>query len=209
MKKLKAIKMIAPSSISTDETLKSWERQLLEYLLLKKNLAKLSDEPLIVNDNSERLNFSNISDNPIIITSETIDKIINKHNLEVKFLLGLKGIVNNPVFSMDSIQHQDSKIFVTNKKNENQLPIIFVLRKDKLIADAYEVNEIASVYDKKNLQNLIYKTLEAGGKVYVNPVKRKEFEDMGYDINPKVIEKEEKSKNPWLKKLENKKGLER
>ncbi len=45
--------------------------------------------------------------------------------------------------------------------------------------------------------------------MYVNPVKRKEFEDMGYDINPKVIEKEEKSKNPWLKKLENKKGLER
>ncbi|PHI16242.1 hypothetical protein KST80_08455 [Fusobacterium polymorphum] len=92
------------------------------------------------------------------------------------------------------------------------MPIIFVIRKDKNIAETYKVNEIASVYDKKNLQNLINKTIENGGKIYLNPTKTKELEEMGFNFEEKIkkIEKKE-NENSWSKKLKNdkSKGLER
>ena len=80
------------------------------------------------------------------------------------------------------------------------------------IAEAYKVNEIASVYDKKNLQNLINKTIENGGKIYLNPTKTKELGEMGFNFEEKIkkIEKKE-NENSWSKKLKNdkSKGLER
>lgn len=202
------IEKIAPNSLDEEGKLKSWETQLLDYEYNIRNAR----EPLVVNNNSKKLLFSGIDDRPILINTSTIEKIKKVHNLDLKFLINLKGVINNPLFAIDSIQHSDSKLYVTNKKNKEGLPIIFVIRKDKNIAETYKVNEIASVYDKKNLQNLINKTIENGGKIYLNPTKTKELEEMGFNFEEKIkkIEKKE-NENSWSKKLKNdkSKGLER
>ena len=202
------IEKIAPNSLDEEGKLKSWETQLLDYEYNIRNAR----EPLVINNNSKKLLFSGIDDKPILINTSTIEKIKKVHNLDLKFLINLKGLINNPLFAIDSIQHSDSKLYVTNKKNKEGLPIIFVIRKDKNIAETYKVNEIASVYDKKNLQNLINKTIEDGGKIYLNPTKTKELEEMGFNFEEKIkkIEKKE-NKNSWSKKLKNdkSKGLER
>ena len=202
------IEKIAPNSLDEEGKLKSWEIQLLDYEYNIRNAR----EPLVVNNNSKKLLFSGIDDKPILINTSTIEKIKKVHNLDLKFLINLKGLINNPLFAIDSIQHSDSKLYVTNKKNKEGLPIIFVIRKDKNIAETYKVNEIASVYDKKNLQNLINKTIENGGKIYLNPTKTKELREMGFNFEEKIkkIEKKE-NENSWSKKLKNdkSKGLER
>ncbi|WP_405354699.1 hypothetical protein [Fusobacterium polymorphum] len=202
------IEKIAPNSLDEEGKLKSWETQLLDYEYNIRNAR----EPLVINNNSKKLLFSGIDDKPILINTSTIEKIKKVHNLDLKFLINLKGLINNPLFAIDSIQHSDSKLYVTNKKNKEGLPIIFVIRKDKNIAETYKVNEIASVYDKKNLQNLINKTIEDGGKIYLNPTKTKELEEMGFNFEEKIkkIEKKE-NENSWSKKLKNdkSKGLER
>lgn len=202
------IEKIAPNSLDEEGKLKSWETQLLDYEYNIRNAR----EPLVVNNNSKKLLFSGIDDRPILINTSTIEKIKKVHNLDLKFLINLKGVINNPLFAIDSIQHSDSKLYVTNKKNKEGLPIIFIIRKDKNIAETYKVNEIASVYDKKNLQNLINKTIENGGKIYLNPTKTKELEEMGFNFEEKIkkIEKKE-NENSWSKKLKNdkSKGLER
>jgi len=202
------IEKIAPNSLDEEGKLKSWETQLLDYEYNIRNAR----EPLVVNNNSKKLLFSGIDDKPILINTSTIEKIKKVHNLDLKFLINLKGLINNPLFAIDSIQHSDSKLYVTNKKNKEGLPIIFVIRKDKNIAETYKVNEIASVYDKKNLQNLINKTIENGGKIYLNPTKKKELEEIGFNFEEKIkkIEKKE-NENSWSKKLKNdkSKGLER
>lgn len=202
------IEKIAPNSLDEEGKLKSWETQLLDYEYNIRNAR----EPLVVNNNSKKLLFSGIDDRPILINTSTIEKIKKVHNLDLKFLINLKGVINNPLFAIDSIQHSDSKLYVTNKKNKEGLPIIFVIRKDKNIAETYKVNEIASVYDKKNLQNLINKTIENGGKIYLNPTKTKELGEMGFNFEEKIkkIEKKE-NENSWSKKLKNdkSKGLER
>jgi hypothetical protein len=202
------IEKIAPNSLDEEGKLKSWETQLLDYEYNIRNAR----EPLVINNNSKKLLFSGIDDKPILINTSTIEKIKKVHNLDLKFLINLKGLINNPLFAIDSIQHSDSKLYVTNKKNKEGLPIIFVIRKDKNIAETYKVNEIASVYDKKNLQNLINKTIENGGKIYLNPTKTKELEEMGFNFEEKIkkIEKKE-NENSWSKKLKNdkSKGLER
>lgn len=202
------IEKIAPNSLDEEGKLKSWETQLLDYEYNIRNAR----EPLVVNNNSKKLLFSGIDDRPILINTSTIEKIKKVHNLDLKFLINLKGVINNPLFAIDSIQHSDSKLYVTNKKNKEGLPIIFVIRKDKNIAETYKVNEIASVYDKKNLQNLINKTIENGGKIYLNPTKTKELREMGFNFEEKIkkIEKKE-NENSWSKKLKNdkSKGLER
>lgn len=202
------IEKIAPNSLDEEGKLKSWETQLLDYEYNIRNAR----EPLVVNNNSKKLLFSGIDDKPILINTSTIEKIKKVHNLDLKFLINLKGLINNPLFAIDSIQHSDSKLYVTNKKNKEGLPIIFVIRKDKNIAETYKVNEIASVYDKKNLQNLINKTIENGGKIYLNPTKTKELREMGFNFEEKIkkIEKKE-NENSWSKKLKNdkSKGLER
>lgn len=202
------IEKIAPNSLDEEGKLKSWETQLLDYEYNIRNAR----EPLVVNNNSKKLLFSGIDDRPILINTSTIEKIKKVHNLDLKFLINLKGVINNPLFAIDSIQHSDSKLYVTNKKNKEGLSIMFVIRKDKNIAETYKVNEIASVYDKKNLQNLINKTIENGGKIYLNPTKTKELEEMGFNFEEKIkkIEKKE-NENSWSKKLKNdkSKGLER
>ena len=176
------IEKIAPNSLDEEGKLKSWETQLLDYEYNIRNAR----EPLVINNNSKKLLFSGIDDKPILINTSTIEKIKKVHNLDLKFLINLKGLINNPLFAIDSIQHSDSKLYVTNKKNKEGLPIIFVIRKDKNIAETYKVNEIASVYDKKNLQNLINKTIEDGGKIYLNPTKTKELEEMGFNFEEKI-----------------------
>ena len=184
MKTLDKLKMINSNIIDKNGKIKTWEKQLLEYEYgTNKNIR-----PLIVIENSEKISYAEIKNEPIIININTIQKVKTKHNLEIDFLIDLDEQIKNSIFAFDSIQHDTSKIFVTNEINEDKNPIIFILREND--KEGYlDVNRITSIYDKKNLQNLIDKTLEQGGKTYINPKKLNQFKEMDYDIG-KSIRKE-------------------
>ena len=182
------LKKIIPESFDENGELKSWEKQLLEYEYSK---DKIFLHPFVLDDNSDALKFADITNKPIVINKTTID---------------LNNIIKNPVFALDSKTQETSKIFVTEKTNSIGNPIIYILREDKKLA-TYKVNEVTSVYDKKNLQNLIDNTLEQGGKIYINPEKIKILEKLPYKLE---LEKKSKIKeNIWAKKIGKDKGLGR
>ena len=204
------LKKMLPNSVDENGEFKNLETQLVEYLL---NTVKYS-HPLIINFSSEKLSFSGIEDKPLLINISTIEKIKNKHKEDLEFLVKLKKISENSIFAFDSKVQETSKIFVTDKTNIKGYPVIFVVREDKMIG-MYSVNEVTSIYDKKNLQNLIDSTIKEGGKVYVNPEKIKILEKMPYklpeDAYPKNKNNEIKAEkeNTWLKKIKENKGIER
>ncbi len=160
-----------------------WKEQLIDYFLYKSDERKRN--PLVVSRNSEKLEYAGIKNNPIIINRSTVTKLIDKHSLEEEFLKELDEVINNSIFALDSIQHTTSKIFITDKQNKDGNPIIFIIREND--KEGYSnVNRITSVYDKSNLQNLIYRTAEQDRKIYINPEKEEEFREMGYDIEPRT-----------------------
>lgn len=168
--------------------IKSFKEQLLEFEYGVKDFYY----PFLVSINSDKLQYAEIEEKPLMINVSTVQKLKVKHELDLKFLINLEKVTKNSVFAFDSIQHETSKIFVTNEKNNNY-PIIFIIRRDDKESHI-SINRITSVYDKKNLQNLIDRTLGRGGSVYINSEKQKEFEKMGYDISLKEMKKSEEEK---------------
>lgn len=179
------IEKICPSSINERGEIKSLEKQLLEFEYGIKEYY----HPFVINQDSNKLDYAEIASKPLFLNISTVQKLKSKHDMDLKFLLNLNEITKNSVFGFDSIQHESSKIFVTKEKNEKNYPIIFIIREDKK-AGIYTVNELTSIYDRKNLQNLIDRTLEKGGSVYINPEKQKEFEELGYYVDLRKTEKE-------------------
>ncbi|MBS9775886.1 MAG: hypothetical protein KGV57_02215 [Fusobacterium sp.] len=206
---LEIIKKICPSSISKKGELKNFQVQLLEYEYGIKN----DTYPFVVELNSESLNYVGIDKKPLFLNTSTVEKIKEKHQINLSFLLDLNEVIKNSLFAFDSIQFSDSKIFVTEDKSKEDLPIIFIVREDKKAA-IYLVNEITSIYDKKNLNNLIKNSLKNGGKIYLNPNKIKEIEEFSLNYNDILKEEitsrkeEQKKKNPKIPKKKKDKEVE-
>ncbi len=179
------IEKICPDSIDENGEVKSLEKQLLEFEYGIKEYY----HPFVIVENSEKLDYAEVPNKPLFLNISTVQKLKTKHDMDLKFLIKLSDITKESIFAFDSIRHDSSKVFVTKKKNEKNYPIIFIVREDKK-AGVYTVNELTSIYDRKNLQNLIDSTLTKGGSVYVNPEKKQEFKELGYDISLKKIEKE-------------------
>ena len=153
-----------------------YKEQLLkyEYKLLKTN------QLIMINIDSQKLNYACIKNNPLLIDITTIAKIKTKHNLNLEFLIKLDKLIDNSVFAFDSIQHDTSKIFVLNEKNNNN-QIIAIVRENKEMQNIL-VNEVTSVYDKEKLQNLINITCNQGKNVYINPEKENEFLSLNFIV---------------------------
>lgn len=190
------LKKIIPESFDENGKLKSWEKQLLEY---EYNKDKIFLHPFVLDDNSNSLKFAGVSNKPIVINKTTIDKIKTKHDIDLQLLIDLDSIIKNPIFALDSKTQKTSKVFITEKTNNSGNQIIYILREDKKLG-TYKINEITSVYDKNNLQNLIDNTLNLGGKIYINPEKIEALKKLPYklELETKVEEKE----NSWAKKVE-------
>lgn len=153
-----------------------YKEQLLRYEF------KILDntKPILINKNSKKLEYAKINNNPLVIEPKIIEKIKNKHNLNLEFLIKLDELIDNSIFAFDSIQHDTSKIFVLNEKNNNN-QIIFIIRENKEMKNIL-VNEVTSVYDKEKLQNLINITCNQGKNVYINPEKENEFLNLDFIV---------------------------
>ena len=157
-----------------------YKSQLLKYTLGILNPG----EPIIVHINSNNLSYANIKKSSmIIIKTQTMKKIQEKHKIPGDILINLDKLINNSVFAFDSIQNK-SRIFVLNQKINNNL-IIFTVKESKI--NDVVCNEITSVYDRVNLQNLIKLTCDAQKKFYINPDNEIEFLNLDLTIPTKMI----------------------
>ena len=148
--------------------LKSWEKQLLEY-----EYGLIDDTFLIVHSDSKKLAYTGIDDLPITIKPSVIRKLKIKHNIPVSVLVNADTMVENTLLGVESKDRDDSIVFLLDKFNNEQYPII---------AGYLEVNEVASIYDKKNFENYLNNAIEQNKKVWINPDKKREVASRGLQL---------------------------
>ena len=156
--------------------LKSWEKQLLEY-----EYGLIDDTFLIVHSDSKKLAYTGIDDLPITIKPSVIRKLKIKHNIPVSVLVNADTMLENTLLGVESKDRDDSIVFLLDKFNNEQYPIIAVIRKNQ--GKGYlEVNEVASIYDKKNFENYVNNAIEQNKKVWINPDKKREVASRGLQL---------------------------
>ena len=156
--------------------LKSWEKQLLEY-----EYGLIDDTFLIVHSDSKKLAYTGIDDLPITIKPSVIRKLKIKHNIPVSVLVNADTMLENTLLGVESKDRDDSIVFLLDKFNSDQYPIIAVIRKNQ--GKGYlEVNEVASIYDKKNFENYLNNAIEQNKKVWINPDKKREVASRGLQL---------------------------
>ena len=156
--------------------LKTWEKQLLEY-----EYGLIDDTFLIVHSDSKKLAYTGIDDLPITIKPSVIRKLKIKHNIPVSVLVNADTMLENTLLGVESKDRDDSIVFLLDKFNNDQYPIIAVIRKNQ--GKGYlEVNEVASIYDKKNFENYLNKAIEQNKKVWINPDKKREVASRGLQL---------------------------
>ena len=156
--------------------LKSWEKQLLEY-----EYGLIDDTFLIVHSDSKKLAYTGIDDLPITIKPSVIRKLKIKHNIPVSVLVNADTMLENTLLGVESKDRDDSIVFLLDKFNNDQYPIIAVIRKNQ--GKGYlEVNEVASIYDKKNFENYLNNAIEQNKKVWINPDKKREVASRGLQL---------------------------
>lgn len=156
--------------------LKSWEKQLLEY-----EYGLIDDTFLIVHSDSKKLAYTGIDDLPITIKPSVIRKLKIKHNIPVSILVNADTMLENTLLGVESKDRDDSIVFLLDKFNNEQYPIIAVIRKNQ--GKGYlEVNEVASIYDKKNFENYLNNAIEQNKKVWINPDKKREVASRGLQL---------------------------
>ena len=156
--------------------LKTWEKQLLEY-----EYGLIDDTFLIVHSDSKKLAYTGIDDLPITIKPSVIRKLKIKHNIPVSVLVNADTMLENTLLGVESKDRDDSIVFLLDKFNSDQYPIIAVIRKNQ--GKGYlEVNEVASIYDKKNCENYLNNAIEQNKKVWINPDKKREVASRGLQL---------------------------
>ena len=156
--------------------LKTWEKQLLEY-----EYGLIDDTFLIVHSDSKKLAYTGIDDLPITIKPSVIRKLKIKHNIPVSVLVNADTMLENTLLGVESKDRDDSIVFLLDKFNSDQYPIIAVIRKNQR-KGYLEVNEVASIYDKKNFENYLNNAITQNKKVWINPDKKREVASRGLQL---------------------------
>lgn len=167
---IEQIKKINKTIMREDGRIDSFEKQLINLI------SGLYDTrfPMIVSENSRCLDFiSKNSSNPLVINVSTVIKIREKHDIGYAFVSECEEMIKNSIFAFDSLNKSTSKILVLNKKDEENNPIIAVIRFNKEMGrNAIKINEITSIYDKQRLSNLIIRSYDADKMFYKNKIEQ-------------------------------------
>ena len=182
MNELDKIRRINKSIIKENGTIESFDKQLIELMSGRYDTRF----PMVISSNSKCLDYinSNIT-NPILINVSTVIKIKEKHDIGYAFVSDSEEMIQNSIFAFDSLSHDTSKIIVLNEVDDENNPIIAVVRFNKKMGRDAIINEITSIYEKERLSNLIEKTYNANKMFYKNKIEH--IRSIGFSL-PKDVE---------------------
>lgn len=159
--------------IVKDGRVQSFKEQLFDVFTGGYDLNNM----MVVSDNSKTLNYvDGIDENKIItISPNKVLKVMTEHKLSLQELGEIENLLENSVIAFDSLTHESSRVVVLNKQDIDGNILIAIFKTDTTV-NVLDVNQITSIYGKKNFENFINRTYEAGKNIYVND-KTKEFVD--------------------------------
>ncbi len=123
---------------------------------------------LVLSKDNLNLNYGKVKNIPIIISQGTIKKIYKeKHNISLQLLKKLDNEIRNSVMVIDSLTIPGSKVVVLEKLHNNCNPILVIIKQEKS-GENLIVNEVKSVYDKREFQNFLNLSYKLNKKIYKN-----------------------------------------
>lgn len=165
MASIESLKKINKKIIQ-DNHMESFERQLLKLMDGKFDVRF----PLIISPSSNCMQYiKDINrEYPVIIKVSTVLKLRNKHDIGYSDIADIESMLSESVLAFDSLTQDTSKVILLDRfDTETGDPTIAVCRLDKKSA-LTSVNEITSMYDKKQFQNFIIRAYDQGKTFYKN-----------------------------------------
>lgn len=161
------LERIARGAFDTNGNLVAFKDQINSYAYGE----MLSGDMFVISDSSHDVGVYEVDDLPIVMRQKTIDKLQYIHNLSLKDILQLPLWLQKHPLAMDSLTDKNSLVIIADAQDIQGNNFIIALQLDKELGQkdfVIDVNEIASVYGKKNLQFFIENTYRAGLEIYPN-----------------------------------------
>lgn len=179
------IKKINKNIVHENGTIDSFDKQLIQLM------SGVFDTkfPLVISDTSNALSYiaDFKADNPLIINSSTVIKLREKHDLGYEFVSECEKYLRESVLAFDSIQHNTSKVILLQELDDDGFPMIAICREDKTIGEGLYINEVTSIYEKKNLESLIIRTYQEDKVFYKNEKTEQYIQSIGLQLPQGVI----------------------
>ena len=153
IKQIEYLKKINPTLIKESGSIKTFQEQLLEYKYGKfpKGI------PLVVSPTSKIIGIEKLSDLPITINQSIINKIEEKHGIEVDSIICLEEQLKNHVLAFESMTIGNAIVLVFEQKDNEDRQVICALHQNTQSSHV-EVNAIRSIYGRNNISNMICNT---------------------------------------------------
>lgn len=165
-KNLEKIKKINKTIIHKDDSIDSFEKQLVDLISGDFDITY----PMVISEDSSMLNYISLvnEQNPLIMNVTTFIKLQNKHNLEFKMIKNIIALLNDSVLAFESLTEKESVVILTNEFDKTTgSPYIITCRFDKKVY-SLSVNEITSLYDKQKFDNMLIRTFDENKMFYKN-----------------------------------------
>lgn len=157
---------IAPSALENG-SLVPFDEQVTRFAL-----GELpSSEVLVVSTDSSKAGLPMLESAPLIIDQETIRKITGDHHLSLSDIRNLPTWFREHPLAMDSLSQPEAIVVIADFQDRLGNHVIMPVHIQKEMGDVghrVRVDDIASVYGKRNLQYLIANTASAEKTLYVN-----------------------------------------
>lgn len=158
------IRKINRNIVKENGNLMSFKEQMFDLLVGNFEF----NNAMVINDNSKSLEYAGIDPNKVItINPNKILSIHKEHNISYAKLAELQDILNNSPLAFDSLTQKTSKVIVLNEKDSYGDIMIAICRFD-IENREIDVNQISSIYGKKNFERFIERTYEEEKTFYLN-----------------------------------------
>lgn len=154
---------IASNLYHHDGRIKSFEEQLNDYAFEEMPSGSM----FIVAESSQEAGVRECADLPIVMKQSIVQKVTVAHDLSLADLRNLPSWLKDYPLALESLSDINSIVLITDAKDIYGNEVLIALHLEKEYQNL-ELNEIASIYGKKNLAYLIENTFAAGKKIYVN-----------------------------------------
>ena len=158
------IRKINRNIVKENGNLMSFKEQMFDLLVGNFEF----NNAMVINDNSKSLEYAGIDPNKVItINPNKILSIHKEHNISYAKLAELQDILNKSPLAFDSLTQKTSKVIVLNEKDSYGDIMIAICRFDAENREI-DVNQISSIYGKKNFERFIERTYEEEKSFYLN-----------------------------------------
>lgn len=174
--------LLSKSAYEKDGTFRSFNEQLKDYAFQEMP----SGDMFIVAESSKEAGVEECADLPIVMRQSIIKKITVAHDFSIAELQQLPTWLKEYPLAMESLSDIDSLVLIADAKDVHGNDVLIALHLEKEYRQL-QINEISSIYGKRNLSYLIENTYAAGKNIYVNERTGEWLQHSGLPLPERIV----------------------